>query len=53
VFQSIVEERFYILPHPAWDANVRARAEAVLARGAPFTMNFEDMARRRAAGEQF
>jgi NAD(P)-dependent dehydrogenase (short-subunit alcohol dehydrogenase family) len=53
VFDSIREERFYILPHPAWDTYVRARVEHVLARGAPFTLDFEDLARRRAAGEQF
>ena len=53
VFDAIREERFYVLPHPAWDAYVRARVEHVLARGAPFTIDFEDMTRRRAAGEQF
>jgi NAD(P)-dependent dehydrogenase (short-subunit alcohol dehydrogenase family) len=53
VFGAIREERFYILPHPAWDDYVRARVEHVLARSTPFTIDFEDMARRRAAGEQF
>ncbi len=53
VFKSIQEDRCYVLPHPAWDAIVRSRVDAVLARGAPMTMDFEDMTKRRAAGEQF
>jgi len=53
VFDSIAEDRFYILPHPAWDPIVRERVEHVLQRGAPMTMDMEDMARRRAAGEKF
>ena len=53
VFRSIEEDRFYVLPHPAWDAIVRGRVDAVLARGAPMTLDMEDMMRRRAAGEQF
>ena len=53
VFDSIAEDRFYILPHPAWDPIVRDRVEHVLARGAPLTMDMEDMMRRRAAGEKF
>lgn len=53
VFKSIEADRCYILPHPAWDPIVRSRLDAVLERGAPFTMDFEDMMKRRAAGEQF
>jgi hypothetical protein len=53
VFDSIAEDRFYVLPHPAWDSIVRDRVEHVLARGAPLTMDMEDMMRRRAAGEKF
>lgn len=52
VFESISEGRFYILPHPAWDEMVRARVEAVLARGAPARFDPEELARRRAAGEE-
>ncbi len=33
VFKAIEEENLYILPHPAWDDNIRARVDAVLARG--------------------
>ncbi len=52
VFNSIVEQRCYILPHPAWDDFVRGRVEHVLAREAPITLDFEELTRRRAAGEQ-
>ena len=52
VFDSIVEQRCYILPHPAWDDFIRDRVEHVLARGAPVRLDIEDMARRQAAGEQ-
>ena len=53
VFQSIRDDRLYVLPHPAWDDFVRARVEHVLARGGPATLDLEDMLRRRASGEQF
>ncbi|HTK99436.1 MAG TPA: SDR family NAD(P)-dependent oxidoreductase [Pseudomonadales bacterium] len=53
VFESIRENRFYILPHPAWDPIVRARVDAILARGAPMTLDMQEMMKRRAAGEQF
>jgi NAD(P)-dependent dehydrogenase (short-subunit alcohol dehydrogenase family) len=53
VFKSIQENRFYILPHPAWDPIVRARVDAILARGAPMTFDMADMMKRRMAGEQF
>ena len=52
VFESIVEQRCYILPHPSWDDFVRGRVEHVLERGAPVTLDFEELMRRRAAGEQ-
>ena len=53
VFDSIAHDRFYVLPHPAWDNIVKARVDAAIARGAPMQLDFEDMMRRRAAGEQF
>ena len=53
VFESIEQERLYILPHPAWDGFVRARVEHVIGRQGPATLDFEEMMRRRAAGEQF
>ena len=51
VFDAIVEQRCYILPHPALDDFVRGRVEHVLARGAPVTLDFEELMRRRAAGQ--
>lgn len=53
VFRSIEEDRFYILPHPAWDSMLRQRIDGVLARGAPMAFDLDEMMRRRAAGEQF
>ena len=53
VFEAIQNDRFYILPHPAWDEIVRSRVEHVLAREAPFVLDFEDLTRRTVAGEGF
>ena len=39
VFEAIVEQRCYILPHPELDFIVRGRVEHVLARGAPISLN--------------
>ena len=40
VYQAIVEQRCYILPHPELDDIVRGRVEHVLARGAPISLDF-------------
>jgi NAD(P)-dependent dehydrogenase (short-subunit alcohol dehydrogenase family) len=53
VLQSIQNDHFYILPHPAWDDIIKKRVENVLERVEPITMDLEDMMRRRAAGEKF
>ena len=53
VFASIEQNRFYILPHPAWDDLVRNRVEQVLARGAVAAVDMVQLQSRRAAGEQF
>jgi len=53
VFEAIQRDALYVLPHPAWDEFVRNRIEHVLARGGPATLDFQDMMRRRADGEQF
>ena len=53
VFDSISADRFYILPHPAWDNILQARLDAALARGAPMSVDFAELMKRRAAGEQF
>ena len=52
VFDSIVEQRCYILPHPAWDDVILGRVEHVLAREAPISVDMEEMLRRRAAGQE-
>ena len=53
VFDSICENRFYILPHPSWDGFVRSRVEQILARGSVATMDMAGMQQRRDAGEVF
>lgn len=53
VFDAMQRDALYILPHPAWDAFVRERLDAILERKGPATINFEDMTRRQADGEQF
>ena len=53
VLESIQNDHFYILPHPAWDDIVRKRVEKVLERHEPLAVDLEDMMRRRAAGEKF
>jgi NAD(P)-dependent dehydrogenase (short-subunit alcohol dehydrogenase family) len=52
VLESIQNDHFYILPHPAWDDMVRSRVEHVLARVEPVAMDLEDLMRRSAAGEK-
>ena len=52
VYQSIVEQRCYILPHPAWDDVVRGRVEHILARNEPLSVDMEELLQRRATGEQ-
>ena len=53
VFDSITRNRFYILPHPAWDNIIIGRVEQILARQGVATTNMEDVLKRREAGEQF
>lgn len=52
VYDSVVNDRFYILPHPAWDAMVRDRVDHVLARGAPMAFDLQELTRRMDAGER-
>ena len=40
VYEAIVEQRCYILPHPDLDDIVRGRVEHILARGAPILLDF-------------
>ena len=51
VYEAVVEERAYILPHPGWDEVIRGRIEAVLDRRAPYTVDFEALLQKRAEGE--
>ena len=51
VHQAVVEDRAYILPHPGWDDVVLGRVQSVLERQAPIDIDFEEIMRRRAAGQ--
>jgi len=50
---AIRENAFYVLPHPAWDRLMRLRVETALRRREPLALDYADMMRRHAAGEQF
>jgi NAD(P)-dependent dehydrogenase (short-subunit alcohol dehydrogenase family) len=51
VFESIEQNRFYVLPHTSWDDLVLGRVQKVLARGEVATFDMELLQRRREAGE--
>ena len=51
VWDAIVNDTFYILPHPGFDEIVKDRVDRILSRGAPAQLDFADLARRRQAGE--
>ena len=51
VWQAMVDDRLYILPHDGWRGIVRERVEAILAGGEPIELDFAEMMRRRAQGE--
>ena len=53
VFSSIAENRFYILPHPAWDEFVLGRTQQVIARGPVASTDMLELQKRREAGEVF
>ena len=53
VMRAIQAGDLYILPHPAWDPIIKGRVEAVIDRHDVVAIDFEDMMRRRAAGEKF
>ena len=50
VFQSIEQERFYILPHAGWDEVVLGRVNAVVGRNQPYQMDMGALIDKRAAG---
>ncbi|MYA00703.1 MAG: SDR family NAD(P)-dependent oxidoreductase [Chloroflexi bacterium] len=51
VWQAMVDDRLYILPHEGWRDIVRGRVEAILEGGEPIELDFQDMMQRRARGE--
>ena len=53
VFKSIAENRFYILPHPAWDEFVLGRVQQIIARGPLASTDMLELQKRREAGEVF
>ncbi len=50
VWQAMVDDRLYILPHDGWRDIIRGRIEAVLDGQQPFEVDFEQMMQRRAQG---
>ena len=56
VFNAIKENVFYILPHPAWDDNLRNHFEAILSRKElvpPSTNDLADFFKPREDGEKY
>lgn len=51
VWEAIVNDTFYILPHPGWDELVKDRVDRIVSRGAPAPLDYEGLNRRREAGE--
>ena len=51
VWQAMVNDQLYILPHPGWTDIVRGRIEAVLEGSQPVEVDFQKMMERRAQGE--
>ena len=51
VWQAMVNDQLYILPHEGWREIVRGRVDAILEGGEPVEIDFQDMMQRRARGE--
>ncbi len=51
VWQAMVNDHLYILPHPGWTDVIRGRVEAVLEGTQPVEVDFIKMLERRARGE--
>ena len=51
VWQAMVDDKLYILPHPGWYDTVRARVEAILEGIRPVDIDFEQMMQNRARGD--
>lgn len=51
VWQAMVDDQLYILPHDGWRDNIRGRIEAVLEGQQPVDIDFQQMMEHRARGE--
>ncbi len=51
VWQAMVNDQLYILPHSGWTDVIRARVEAVIEGSQPVEIDFETLMERRARGE--
>ena len=50
VFDAIINDSFYILPHAGWDDVVTGHAAAIVARGDAYRLNTQEILARRARG---
>ncbi len=53
VFTSIRDDRFYILPHPAWDDMLREGHDTILARGNPPLLDLDTLRERLSDDKQW
>ncbi len=51
VWQAMVDDRLYILPHDGWRDVIRGRVEAVLEGKQPVEIDFQGLIERRTRGE--
>ena len=51
VWQAMVDDQLYILPHDGWRDTIRGRIEAVLEGQQPVEIDFQQMMEHRARGE--
>ena len=51
VWQAMVDDQLYILPHDGWRDTIRGRIEAVLEGQQPVDIDFQQMMEHRARGE--
>ncbi len=51
VWQAMVDDQLYILPHDGWRDTIRGRVEAVLEGQQPVEIDFQQMMEHRARGE--
>ena len=51
VWQAMVNDHLYILPHDGWRDVIRGRVEAVLESTQPVNVDFQQMIERRGQGE--